>query len=271
MNVPDQTTHQVRDWLRRSAPVAPDAERSVDQVMATLFQQTQLRPRSSLRLLRGRTRGDGGSSMFSALKLGIATAVIALVGGVLAISALPDPQAAPVPAAATESASPEMAIEDLPPYAAVTGKMWPGSSTYGPVRDDDYAGSGALWRDWAWELRMEVDDPRLNGLFLTNQDYLLFDDSEEYANFGGSLRTTIGRLENEGGSWTEAGYGFSKPGWSSYSSNNYVLFFTGEDGYEGLTAMLFMVPAGSYWQLDGVIAPGPFPEPPASLDPAAAG
>jgi hypothetical protein len=271
MNVPDQTTHQVRDWLRRSTPVAPDAERSVDQVMATLFQQTQLRPHSSFRLMRGRSWGDGGFSMFSALKLGVATAVIALVGGLLAISALPDPQADQVPAAATESASPEVAIEDLPPYAAVTGKMWPGSNTYGPDRDSDFAGPGALWRDWAWDLRMEVDDPRLNGLFMTNQNYLLFDDSDNAYGSSGSLRTTIGTLKNEGGSWSQAGYGFSKPGSSSYSSNNYVLFLTGEGGYEGLTAMLLMVPAGSYWQLDGVIAPGPFPEPPATLDPAAAG
>ena len=209
--------------------------------------------------------------MFSAVKLGVATAVIAMVGGVLAISALPDQQAVQVPAAATESASPEVAIAELPPYAAVTGKMWPAMSTYGPTRDEDAAGPGALWRDWAWDLRMEVNDPRLNGLFLTNQHYLLFDDSEGASGFSGSLRTTIGSLENEGGSWTNLGYGFSKPGSSSYSSNNYVLFLTGEGGYEGLTAMLLMVPAGSYWQLDGVIAPGPFPEPPATLDPAAAG
>lgn len=208
--------------------------------------------------------------MFSALKLGAATAFIALVGGMLAISALPGPQPAQVPAAATEAASPDIAIADLPPYAAVTGKVWPGSSTYGPDRDGDYDGPGALWRDWAWDLRIEANDPRLNGLFPTNQNYLLFDSSEEVVGFSGSLRTTIGTLENEGGSWTQTGYGFSKPGWSSYGSNNYVLFLTGEDGYEGLTAMLFMVPAGSYWQLDGVIAPGPFPELPASLNPSTA-
>jgi len=271
MNVPDQTTHQVREWLRRSTPVAPDAERSVDQVMATLFQQTQLRPHSSFRLMRGRSWGDGGFSMFSALKLGVATAVIALVGGLLAISALPDPQADQVPAAATESASPEVAIEDLPPYAAITGQMWPGSQIQVPTADADFAGPGTLWHDWAWELRMEVNDPRLNGRVLTNQDFLLFeDDAASSTGFAGSLRSTIGRLENEGGSWTLRGHGFSKPGSSSYSSNHYVIYFTGEDGYDGLTAMLLMVPAGSYWQLDGVIAPGPLPEPPASLLPAAA-
>lgn len=272
MSAPDRTTQQVREWLRSTTPSSPDAERSVDQVMSTLFQQTQLRPQSSFRFRRGRSWGEGGFSVFSALKLGVATAVIALVGGVLAISGLPDPQADQVPAAATESSSPEVAIEDLPPYAAVTGKMWPGANTYGPTKDPDHPGPGTLWRDWVWELRLEVDDPRLNGPFRTNQNYLLFeDDSRDAYNSRGSLRTTIGTLENEGGSWTQAGYGFSKPGSSSYSANNYVLFFTGEGGYEGLTVMLFMVPAGSYWQLDGVIAPGPFPEQPTSLDPAAAG
>jgi hypothetical protein len=271
MNAPDRTTQRVRDWLRRSTPAAPDAERDVDEVMTTLFKSSQLQPRSSFRFLRGRKGPEGGFSMFTALKLGGATAVIALVTGVLAISALPVSQTMQAPSAATESASPEVAIEDLPPYAAITGKMWPGSQIQVPTADADFAGPGTLWHDWAWETRMEVNDPRLNGRVLTNQDFLLFeDDAASYTGFAGSLRSTVGRLENEGGSWTLRGHGFSKPGLSSYSSNHYVMYFTGEDGYEGLTAMLLMVPAGNYWQLDGVIAPGPLPEPPASLVPAAA-
>jgi hypothetical protein len=209
--------------------------------------------------------------MFSALKFGVATAVVALVGGMLVISALPAEEASQAPAAVTESASPEIAIEDLPPYAAITGKMYAVADTHPPSKDPDFAGPGALWRDWAWELRMEANDPRLDGVFLTNQNYMVFEDeADRYASLAGSLRSTIGTLENEGGSWTQHGYGFSEPGTSGYSQNNYVLLFTGEDGYEGLTAMLFMVPAGSYWQLDGVIAPGPFPEPPESLVPATA-
>ena len=45
MNAPDRATQRVREWLRRSMPASPDAERSVDDVMATLFQQSQVRPR----------------------------------------------------------------------------------------------------------------------------------------------------------------------------------------------------------------------------------
>ena len=37
-----------------------------------------------------------------------------------------------------------------------------------------------------------------------------------------------------------------------------------------ITAILLMVPAGSYWQLDGVIAPGPMSAPPTSVEPATA-
>lgn len=268
MSAPDRTTQSVREWLRRSTPVGPDAERSVDEVMTTLFQQSQLRPRSSFRLLRGRSRGDGGFSMFSALKLGIATVVIALVGGLLAISAIPGPQVTQGPAAATEPASPDMAIEDLPPYAAITGKLSPGFSTNAADVEVDPATGWAIGTDWAWQMRFETNDPRLDGTFLNNHNYYQF---EGLDGASGSLRSGIGRLSNEGGSWSVEFQGFSKPGESSYSANHYVSYLTGEGGYEGLTAMLFMVPDGSYWQLDGVIAPGPFPEPPASLDPAAAG
>ncbi len=267
MSTPDRTTPRVREWLRRSTPAVPDAEASVDEVMTTLFQASQLRPRSSFRFLRGREGDEGGYSMFSALKLAIATAVVALVGGVLAISAVPGPQAPQAPGAATESASPEVAIEDLPPYAAITGKMYAGSATHSPTRDADAPSPQTLWHDWAWTLTIDVDDPRLNGTYLTNQDYLIFDGDNP---FSGSLRSAIGTVANEGGSWTSEAHGFSKPGESNFSRNHYVIYFTGEGGYEGLSAMLLMVPAGSYWQLDGVIAPGPMPELPTSVEPAPA-
>jgi len=46
-----------------------------------------------------------------------------------------------------------------------------------------------------------------------------------------------------------------------------VAYFAGEGGYEGLSAMLLMVPNAGNWVVDGVIIPGPMPEPPTSLEP----
>ncbi len=267
MSEHDRSTQRIRGWLRASTPTAPDAERSVDEVMTTLLKQTRTRPRLSFRFLRGRGGGEGGYSMFSALKLGAATAVIALVGGMLAVGVLPQEQSTPVPAAPTESASPEVAIEDLPPSVAVTGKMKALDDTRLATQDPDHPGPGTLWHDWAWDLSIEVDDPRLNGLYRTNQDYMLFEGTDDYS---GSLRTVVGTVENEGGSWTSVAHGFNKPRTSLYQSGHYVAYFSGEGGYEGLSAMLLVIPAGSYWALDGVIGPGPLPEPPASVSPPAA-
>lgn len=50
------------------------------------------------------------------------------------------------------------------------------------------------------------------------------------------------------------------------TGNHYVTYLTGEGAYEGLSAMLLMIPGTTVWNVDGVIAPGPLPEPPASVD-----
>ena len=63
----------------------------------------------------------------------------------------------------------------------------------------------------------------------------LFDGDDDHS---GSLRSGIGRLSNEGGSWSIEASGFSKPGESSFSQNHYALYLTGEGGYDGLSAML---------------------------------
>ncbi len=267
MNVPDRTTQRVREWLRQSTPDAPEAERSVDEVMTTLFQASQLRPRSSFRFLRRADWGEGGYSMFSALKIGVATALVALLGGVLAISTLPQEQLPQAPAAATEVATPEISLEDLPPYAAINGKMLAGPNTHLPDMEIDPTTGRGTGNDYAWTMSLETNDPRLDGPFLSNHDYLVFEGEDP---FSGSLRNGIGTLSNEGGSWSVEFHGFSKPGQSNITSDYYVTYLTGEGGYEGLSAMLLSVPAGSYWAVDGVIAPGPMPEPPTTVEPAMA-
>jgi hypothetical protein len=269
MKAPDRTTQHVREWLRQSTPMGPDAERSVDEVMSRLIRQTQLRPRLSFRFLRGRSLDEGGHSMFSALKLGLATAVVALLGGILALSVLPPQHQDQAPlAAATESASPEIALDDLPPYASITGQLRPGIATHVPDFGTDPATGRETGTDWAWRMELEANDPRLSGEYLSNHNYYLFEGDDRNS---GSLRSGIGRVTNEGGSWSVEFHGFSKPGTNAIQANHYVTYLSGEGGYEGLSAILLMTPSGDHWAVDGVIAPGPMPEAPTSVDPSEAG
>ena len=202
--------------------------------------------------------------MFSAVKLGVATALVALLGGVFAIGVMPPQQEAAPPGAATEEATPLEAQETPPPYAAITGKMWHGTQTRAADITTGSTPPQEVWTDYAWTLHLDTNDPRLSGPFETIQN---LHQSMAGDRLSGSLRAGIGRLSHEDGSWTADFHGFSKPGHSSYNQNHYVAYFTGEGGYEGLSAMLLMVPNAGNWVVDGVIIPGPMPEPPTSLEP----
>ena len=142
--------------------------------------------------------------MFSALKLAIATAVVALVGGVLPDQRVYSSSAARprLPGAATESASPEVAIEDLPPYAAITGQdVRAGSATHSPTMETpDQPPPGTLWHGLGLEPSgSDVDDPRLNGTYLT--ETRTTESSTATTRFSGSLsQPAIGTVTNDGGS-----------------------------------------------------------------------
>ena len=109
----------------------------------------------------------------------------------------------------------------------------------------------ASTRNYGWTLSLETDDPRLSGELEANSNYDVYGS-------GATVRTLIGRLTNDGGSWTMAGQGFT-PG---TGVSHYVNYFTGEHGYEGLSAMLIQRPAPGGWEVEGVIIPGAWPEPP---------
>ena len=98
---------------------------------------------------------------------------------------------------------------------------------------------------------LETDDPRLSGEFETNSNYDVYSS-------GATASTFIGRLTNDGGSWAIVGQGLNLGG----GLNHYVDHYTGEDGYEGLSAMLLQRPAPGGWEVEGVIIPGAWPEPP---------
>ena len=263
MSAPDRTTREVQKWLHDSTPTPPDAERSVDQVMTTLFRSTQVQPRLSSRLLGGRGTNEGRPLMFTALKLGIATALVALVGGLYAVS-VDRPQEDQVPgAAASPSTSAE--IEEPPgPAAAVSGMIFPGTVTESAKIVTQTEDPQEVWTDYVWEFGIRTNDPRLNGTFEFHQNIYAYLADDFY---GGSVQRGTGRVTNDDGWWSSEFHGFAQPGKNAYHNTHYALTFTGEGGYEGLSAMMTMTPVpGSHWDVEGIIFPGQLPEPPAAVD-----
>jgi len=264
MSAPDRDTQRVKDWLHRSTPTPPDAERSVDVVMTTLFRQTQLQPRVSFHLLGGRGRGEGGSSMFSAIRFGVAASLVALLGGLFAIGA-GQPQADEAPGAAAPASPSATADETLEPVAAITGRIVPGRVTREADEVTQPTLPETIWSDYVWSFVSDTNDQRLNGMFEFTQNLYLFRADDRSS---GSVHSGVGRITNDDGSWVSEFHGFSQPGKDAYLNPNFALQFTGQGGYEGLSAMLLMTPVpGSHWDVEGIIFPGSMPELPPSVDP----
>lgn len=153
-------------------------------------------------------------------------------------------------------------VQDLPPYAAIEGRLvWLGGLGYTEVRNPEPPRQ--LWLDWRNRGRLETNDPRLDVEGVLNQNYMGFEPGYS----GGSVRTGIGRFANDEGSWSYESIGFNQPGVSIARGGHYALAMTGEGGYEGLSAVLFILPVGSHaWDVHGVIAPAPLPELPTSVE-----
>lgn len=151
----------------------------------------------------------------------------------------------------------------LLPYAGISGHFLPD----GQVGSFDIISNPEppkeLWRGWAWSGRIVTNDPRLTCDAVINQNA----DHFEPGWSGGAVRTGISRCENEGGHWTVESVGFTKPDVSITVGNYYAQVWTGHGGYEGLSAVLIWMPSGYHaWDIEGVIAPGPLPEPPTSVE-----
>lgn len=73
------------------------------------------------------------------------------------------------------------------------------------------------------------------------------------------------------GSCAYESVGFNQPGVSITDGTHLAWVLTGKGGYEGLSAVLFILPTGRLhdWDVRGVIAPAPMPEPPTSVEPPA--
>jgi hypothetical protein len=142
------------------------------------------------------------------------------------------------------------ADSDVHAPAVVTGTIRPVRPNQPPEAQPASLPLVASIRNYGWTMELETDDPRLGGEFETNSNY------DTYST-GAKASTFIGRLTNDGGSWAIVGQGLSLGG-----LNHYVNYYTGRDGYEGLSAMLLQRPAPGGWEVEGVIIPGAWPEPP---------
>ena len=110
--------------------------------------------------------------------------------------------------------------------------------------------------DYGWTLTVEMDDPRVSGTYETNRNEYVYASGEK-------ARTGRGHLVNEGGSWSVEFRGFHTRLPAPGTGNYYVEFWTGEGGYEGLSAMMLSEPGeGTTWEATGIIVPGSWPEPP---------
>lgn len=159
--------------------------------------------------------------------------------------------ATPLPAPITaEDAGDDPASDVLTP-AAVAGMVRVVGSNQSPHSEPAAPPIVVSMKNYGWNLELDTDDSRLSGTWEVNTSF------DTYGS-GITLRTAIGRLTNEGGSWTTESLGFTPGG----GGNHYANYFIGEGGYDGLSAMLLMRPAPGGWEVEGVIAPGPWPEPP---------
>jgi len=149
------------------------------------------------------------------------------------------------------------------PYASVTGHVEAVSQHGGPDIVTSPTPPEEVVTNYVWTLELQTDEPRLSGSWVVNQSYNHFAADD----VGGMFRHGIGRLTNDGGTWTSELRGYTKPGEEPYRNNHYMAWFTGEGGYEGFSAMLLMLPTRSgEWDIDGVIAQGPLPELPSLSD-----
>ena len=151
-------------------------------------------------------------------------------------------------------------------YAAITGTMGVVRSVTSPEivtspNVPQESGTG-----WVFEVVVRSSDPRLAGDAVADHNYYAFVPGAT----GGRVWSVAGRLTNDGGSWLLEGQGFAQPDEDFTSNNHYVFRYTGESGYEGLSAMAFALPTGmGQWDIEGVLFPGPmpdfpdYPEPPA--------
>ena len=188
--------------------------------------------------------------MFTATRIAAVLAIVAL-GGSLALVAGPlgsSPDIAPVPGAASPSASPEAGDGTYFTGIMRFGYGMPQASTVG---DDGVR----RFRDESFEVTWESTDPRFSGSGETSNNsnvYLTDSGDEVTAGWGTST------LENEAGVWRSAGPG---SGVNAVTSSRFHQWFTGEGDFDGLSAyVVYEIEQPQtppyIWDYEGWIVPG---------------
>ena len=160
--------------------------------------------------------------MFSPVKAITAGALVFALGGVLLIAQPFDQQGASVPGAATD--------EERAAPVEVTGTAVEGACPGGGTSTMD--GPVQKTRGWTCANEMSMSDPRLEGTFSRAWNLDRYVDGT-----GPSFGYATGRLETDGGSWLQ------RPRLTAWRGGGdaELLVFDGEDAYEGLLAVLYLV------------------------------
>jgi len=112
-----------------------------------------------------------------------------------------------------------------------------------------------LRQRFSFQGAIDSGDPRLSGKLWAILDHDTYSDSQ------GSVFVGIVGIDNDDGAWRGTSRGYSTP------NNEHIydqLLLTGEDAYEGLSAILFLMDTGTGWDVVGMVYPGelpPMPEP----------
>ncbi len=152
------------------------------------------------------------------LRMSLAGVSIAVLASVLAGAAM---------TAQDDGATSEV---DMRAPASVSGIVRVGTPNQPFDRDTWCAAGRAVTLNYGWTLTVDVDDPRLSGLW-TNQYHQ--DVDTRRARTGRGVLSKRRRLLERRVPWLHA-----RP--RAFIGNYYVNFFSGEGGYEGLSAMLWM-------------------------------
>lgn len=208
----------IRNGLATGPSLRPGA---VDEVLT----RVPLTPQQRGWLPRIRYRGY--QTMFSAMKVAVTTAVMALVGGLLLLVSVGGPSEEPVPPAAV-SPSPSAAATELPePPVSVAGRTVCGNQMGGVTVERDGAESHRGFRQICTYL---MDDPRVTGEFMVTLNSQCHSRSAE--GFPGEQCLLWGELEGRDVDWECTGQGADDPTESDWAVMWTTCVGTGEN--EGL-------------------------------------
>ena len=184
--------------------------------------------------------------MFSATKLVVAAASVALFGALLVAGPLSLPGEDSAPAAV-----PPAQPGNVTHFSGTLRFL--GQDHMGVVSRHDW-GTEALGEQWT--VRTEVDDPRYSGVHTAFHNAYVIEPG------GNDLRSFNGRLFTKDGSWQTVGRAYTDPETGGLIGHEYAV---GEGDYEGLYALttLLQKPGSSLVDLKGIIFEGGLPETPA--------